>query len=167
MNETEEIRKACEALRSSINATFDRLFLILDEKERGETEVLPTPTEYVYPLTADTSIFIGKKPIAVLFGEERVEANNWRKVFAAVLSRCNTDAECHEMLMYLRNKAGGQVRVFLSDNPDGMRRPLRVDEDMYAETHYGSATLMHILVNRILAPAHFDCSNISIVIKPE
>ena len=115
MNEIEEIKRACEALQNSINATFDRLFLILNEKERGETEVLPTPTEYVYPLATGTNIFIGKKPIAVLFGEERVEANNWRKVFAAVLSRCNADAECHEMLMYLRNKASGQVRVFLSD----------------------------------------------------
>jgi len=67
--------------------------------------------------------------------------------------------------MYLRNKTAGKVRVFLSDKPDGMTRPLKIDEDMYAETHYGSQTLMHILVNRILIPARFDCSNISVVIK--
>jgi len=160
MNEIAEIKKMCEALKSSINAAFDRLLLALD----GE-EMTDLPTEYVYPLSADTNIFIGKKPIAVLFGEERAEANNWRKVFAAIMARCNADAQCHENLMYLRDKVSGRDRILLSHSPDSMRRPLKIDEDMYAEACYGTATLLSILRDRILSPAHFDCSDISIVIK--
>ena len=160
MNEIAEIKKACEALKSSINATFDRLLHALDGEETADL-----PTEYVYPFTADTNIFIGQKPVAVLFGEERVETDNWRKVYAAIISRCNADAQCHDNLMYLRDKVAGRDRVLLSHSPDSMKRPLKIDEDMYAEACYGTATLLYILRDRILAPAHFDYSSISIAIK--
>jgi hypothetical protein len=36
---------------------------------------------------------------------------------------------------------------------------------MYAEVCYGTGTLLYILRDRILAPARFDYSGISIVIK--
>jgi hypothetical protein len=166
MNEIQEIRKALEKTKSTINATvnatFDRLLLTLEGKEASDM-----PTEYAYPFTADTNIFIGKKPIAVMFSEERVEADNWRKVFAAIMAKCNGNAQCHDKLMYLRDKVAGKVRVFLSNSPDSMRRPLKIDEDMYAEVCYGTATLLNILRDRILTPAGFDCSGISIVLKEE
>ena len=160
MNEIAEIKKACEALKISINATFDRLILTL-----GGEEAMDLPTEYTYPFTADTNIFINTKPAAVLFGEERVEANNWRKVYAAIMARCNTETQCHDNLMYLRDKVAGRDRILLSHSPDGMRRPLKIDEDMYAEVCYGTATLLYILRDRILAPACFDYSGVSIIIK--
>jgi hypothetical protein len=69
--------------------------------------------------------------------------------------------------MYLRGKATDNVRTFLADSPNGMRRPLKVDEDMYAETHYGVESLLHILHRRILEPVGFDCSNIHIVIRKQ
>jgi len=121
--------------------------------------------EITYPLAVKPYVFVGKKPVAMLFGEERVDVKTWRQVYTAILRRCNDDPVHHERLMYLRNKVAGKVRKFLSDIPNGMSSPLKIDEDMYGETHYGSETLMHILVNHILAPAHFDYSNISIVIK--
>jgi len=46
-----------------------------------------------------------------------------------------------------------------------MTRPLKIDEGLYGETHYGSQTLMYILVERILSPVGYDCSDVSIVIK--
>jgi hypothetical protein len=121
--------------------------------------------EYVYPLSITPHIFIGKKPVAVLFGEERVEVKTWRQVYAVIIGRCNQEPACHEMLMYLRNKVAGKVRVFLSDRPDGMRRPFMVDNSIFAECHYGTATLLHILTIRILTPARFDYSNIRIAIN--
>jgi hypothetical protein len=122
-------------------------------------------SERVYPLGYPPYIFVGKKPVAVLFGEERVEVKSWRQVYAAVLARCNQDPACHERLLYLRNKAAGKVREFLSDKPDSMTRPLRIDDALFGEVHYGSQTLMHILTTRILTPAHFDYSGIYIVLK--
>ena len=121
--------------------------------------------ERPYPLTSPTYLFVGRKPAAVIFGDECVEVKTWRQVYAVIIGRCNDNPVCQEKLMYLRNKAAGKVRVFLSDKPDGMTRPLRIDEELYGETHYGSATLMHILINQILAYTGFDCSNIIISIK--
>ena len=164
MNELSEIKKAWEATINAVNTAFDR---IIQELESGETTGFATdlPMEYTYPFTADTNIFIGKKPAAVLFGDERVEADNWRKVYTAIIARCNADAKCHENLMYLRDKVSGRDRVLLSCSPDGMRRHIKIDEDMYAEVAYGTSTLLYILRDRILAPAHFDYSGIQIVIR--
>ena len=117
----------------------------------------------IFPLTAPPYLFRGRKPAAVLFGEERVDVKSWREVFVAILTACNK--ERHDTLMDLRGRLAGKIRVFLSDSPDRMTRPVKIDEGMYAETHYGSETLMHILVRRILDPARFDYSNISIIIK--
>ncbi len=122
-------------------------------------------SEYVYPLSVPPHIFIGKKPAAVLFGEERVEVKTWTQVYAAVIGRCNQDPAGHEMLMYLRNKAAGKVRVFISDSPAGMRRPLKVDEGIFCEVHYGTETLLHILTIRILKPARFDYSGIRVALR--
>ena len=121
--------------------------------------------EIDYPLTSPSYLFVGRKPIAVLFGEERIKVKTWRDVYAVVIGRCNENPLCHERLMYLRNKVSGRVRVFLSDKPDGMRRPYRIDKDLWGEVQYGSATLMHILINQILAYTGFDCSGISVILK--
>jgi hypothetical protein len=116
-------------------------------------------------LTADFHLFICEKPAAVLFGGERVNVKTWREVYRIILKRCNQNEKYHENLIYLRNKVGGKCRTFLSDKPDGMVRPLKIDDDLYGETKYGTMTLLHILINRILAPAGFGCHNISIALK--
>jgi hypothetical protein len=92
--------------------------------------------ELVYPFWIHPSVFVGKKPVAVLFGDERVEAKTWRQVVGVILTRC--DSEEHERLMYLRDKVHGKVRTILSASDSGMRRPLKIREDMYIETHFGS-----------------------------
>ena len=119
--------------------------------------------EFVYPFTADTYLFIGQKAAAVYFDEERVAVKNWRGVFKLILDRCNR--ERHDELMYLRNKVAGKVRVFLSDKPDGMARPFKIDDELFADSgQYGTATLLHILRDLILKPAHFDYDNIRVAI---
>ena len=160
MNEIMEIKKTRDTIKSTVNAAFDRLILTFDGEEATDL-----PTEYVYPLNSNTNIFIGKKPVAVLFGYERIDVKTWREVYEVVLKRYNQDEKHHESLMYLRNKIAGKCRVFLSDKPDGMTRPLQIDDDMYAETHYGTGTLLYILLNRILAPVGFDYNNINVVLK--
>ena len=121
--------------------------------------------ERTYPLTSPTYLFVGQKPAAVLFGEERVEVKTWRQVYAVIIGRCNENPQSHERLMYLRNRASGKVRKFLSDKPDGMSKPYQIDTDLWGEIHYGSATLMHILINQILVYTGFDYSGISLVLK--
>ena len=120
--------------------------------------------EHTYPLTAPTYLFVGQKPVAVLFGDERVDVKTWIQVYAVIIGRCNENPQYHERLMYLRNKAAGKVRLFLSDKADGMSKPYRIDTDLWGEVHYGSATLMHILTKQILVYTGFDISGISLVI---
>jgi hypothetical protein len=119
--------------------------------------------EYKLPLSSATFLFVGKKPTAVYFGDERVEVKNWRRVFEVIMSRCNQ--QCHDRLMYLRNKVAGRDRMLLSNSPDGLRSPVKVDDEIYAASGYGSATMMYILTDRILKPAGFRYSDISIVMK--
>ena len=88
--------------------------------------------EYVYPFTAETYLFIGKKAMAVYFGEERVAVKNWREVFKLILQTCNK--ENHNDLMYLRNKVAGKVRLFLSDKPEGMVKPFEIDDELFADS---------------------------------
>jgi hypothetical protein len=38
-----------------------------------------TAFEPSYPLGVHPSLFVGKKPVAVLFGDERVEVKTWRQ----------------------------------------------------------------------------------------
>ncbi|MDR1565059.1 MAG: hypothetical protein LBS74_08895 [Oscillospiraceae bacterium] len=119
--------------------------------------------ELKLPLSCATYHFVGKKPTAVIFSDERVEVKTWKQVFAVVLSRCNQ--QCHDQLMYLRNKVAGRDRLLLSDSPDGLRNPVKIDDDLYAASGYGSSTMMHILCNRILTPARFNFSGISVVLR--
>ena len=122
--------------------------------------------EYEYALKyAPAYLFIGKKPAAVLFGDERVDVKKWTDVYRLVYGRVNQDAQAHEDLMYLRNKAAGKVRTFISDTPDEMRRPIKVDEDLYVEAHYGTQTMHHIMVDCILRYVRYDLSDIKVVVK--
>jgi hypothetical protein len=119
--------------------------------------------ELIYPFSIHPSVFVGKKPAAVLFGDERVEVKTWRQVVSVILTRCNSEE--HERLMYLRDKVHGKVRTILSASESGMRRPLRIDDGLFFESHYGSATMMYILRDLILAYTSFDYSDIRIIVK--
>ena len=120
---------------------------------------------YTVPLSVQSSMFVGKKPVAVMFGEEALPTHTWVKVYNTIMQRVIQDPIYHDRLMELRNKLAGKVRFFVSDKPDTMRRPLKISEDLYCEVHYGSATLMHILVNIILKAIRYDHSDIKIIIK--
>jgi hypothetical protein len=109
--------------------------------------------------------FIGRKPAAVLFGDERIEVKKWTDVYRLIYERVNQDPQGHEDLMYLRNKAIGKVRVFVSDLGNGMKRPMKVDDDLYIENCYGVETSFHIMLNCVLRYVRYDISDIKVVVK--
>jgi hypothetical protein len=163
MNNTEiiaELKTAQAEIRVIVNTAFDKILRGLSGEGTPESS-----SGYEIPFEANPNIFIGKKPTAVLFDGERVEAGKWTQVYGEIIGRANREPHCHEQLMCLRNKTGGKVRVFLSDKPDGMRRPHRIDEELYGETQYGSSTLMHILCKRILDYTDYDYGSIKIALK--
>jgi hypothetical protein len=147
----ELIERTRDELIAGINAEFDILLARISGNATADV-----PTEYMLRLDGDTNRFIGAKITAVLFGDERVEVKNWRKAFELILNRCNR--ERHEELMALRNRTAGKTRIFLSDKPDGMSYPHRIDDELWVEEHYGNGTLFHILCHRILSQPSFSDS---------
>ena len=116
-------------------------------------------------LNVHPSLFVGKKPLAVIIDGEEIPATTWRKVYKIILQHCIQDPVRHKLLMSLRGRIAGQQRVFISASPDKMSCPLEICEGLYAEVHYGSQTLMHILTERVLKPLNYDFSNIKIMLK--
>ena len=123
--------------------------------------------DVIYPLDYNLGEFKGRKPTSIIFGRERVSVGTWTAVFAEIMRRCNEDPVRHKTLMDLRNRISGRKRAILSDKPDGMRTPLRIDNKLYAETHYDTTTLMHVLLHRILKPAGYDYSNLYVALRQE
>jgi hypothetical protein len=148
-----------DSLINHISAEFNRLIAMMEITDSAAI------LDRTIPITADPIIFKHKKPIAVLFGTEQVDAPSWKMAYSIILSRCNQDAKCHEHLMSLRGRVGGSVRVFLTDSPDGMRNPIKIDDDLYAEASYGAQGVMQILTNRMLAPVRYDYSGISVIVR--
>ena len=122
--------------------------------------------ETICPLHSGTAMFKGKKPTGVLFGEsDRVDVGTWKKVFREILRRCNADPEKHVSLMNLRGRISGRERILLSKDPDGMRSPLKVADNLYVETHYDTETLLRLLMVRILDAVGYDYRHISVAIR--
>jgi hypothetical protein len=67
--------------------------------------------------------------------------------------------------MSLRNRVHGNIRWLISDSPAGMSNPKQIDDDLYIEFHYGTETLLHIMVDCILKYVRYDISNIKVVVK--
>jgi hypothetical protein len=161
MDAIAEVKAAQAHLEQEIRKTFEELVKKLRNAEDSE-ETGTKAYETLYPLSADPAIFKGETPTCVLFGEKRAIAHTWKNVFKLLILECNADVGKHKALMELRNKILGRARVLLSDDPRGMRRPFQIDKKLYAETHYDTETLMHILLHRILDELGFDYSNISV-----
>jgi len=158
-----ELKNLRENLLSIVNTSIDSLIARL---ESGEDIEIGTSSIVTYPLNVTPALFKGMKPIAILFGEERVAVKNWRTVCTEILQRCIADPDRHADLLYLRNKIAGRVRVMLSDKPDGMNRPLKLTDELYMETFYDTEWLIRILTKELLDNARFDYSDISIEVMP-
>jgi hypothetical protein len=157
-----ELRHTQNSITHIMNTHFDGLISGLndkEQKERGEAK------ERIVPLSINPSIFVGRKATAVIIDGVRITVKTWRGVYKEILMYCIKDPDLLNGLMYLRGKAAGKVRVFISDNNESMTRPLMITECLYVETHYGSQTMMDIMTNRILRPIGFDLSKVEIVMK--
>ena len=161
-----KIKTAQTYLVNEINKTFGELLKNLKNMD-NEGGIQERTYETVYPLTANPSIFKGKKPTCVLFDEKRTIAHTWKNVFKILILQCNADTKNHKALMELRNKILGRERIILSDSSRGMLRPFKIDKDLWAETHYDTESLMRILLNRILDEVGFDYSKISVAVRNE
>lgn len=162
MNLINEIRENQNQLILMINTTFDELVKKVEKMQRGE-ENDEMEYEITYPIT-NTSVFKGKKPIAVKIQNKRVITPTWKKVVENILKEVLEDEQMKNKIFGLRDVLLGRVRTRVSKKKDKMRSPLKLCDELYIETHYDTETLMNLLLE-ILDSISYDYNNIKVVIK--
>ena len=162
MNVIKDIREKQNELIVMINTIFDEMVKEV-ENFKNENNEINIEYESLYPIT-NTTGFKGKKPIAVKFGNERVITPTWKVVVETILKRILQEKEMKERILGLRDRLLGRKRKRLSSDDKEMRSPIKLDEELYIETHYDTETLMNLLLE-ILNEISYDYNNIRIVIK--
>ena len=165
MNAIQEIQKVRSMLLKA-DAVLTKLVEGM-ENPSVAVEMQPSSERYetVYPITVNPAIFKGTKPTAVMFYDERIDVSKWKKVAEEMMRRCNADSEKHVALMNLRGRISGRERVLLSKSGDDMRSPIKIDENLYIETHYDTETLLRTLMTRILDVVGYDYDGITVAIR--
>lgn len=162
MEQIRRIREKQDQLITLINATFDEIVAELERTTQG-TQNYESDYESIYPIT-NTAGFKGKKPIAVLFQEERIITPTWKSVVEKILTEVMKNEENKNRIMSLRDKLYGRVRNRISESEEGMRSAIKLEENLYIETHYDTETLMKLLL-QILDEIKYDYNKIKIIIK--
>lgn len=118
-------------------------------------------------LTSSPFLFKGEKPVSLTMRDGRtIPTPTWKSVALAVLKDCNNEPEMHQRLMNLRGSVAGRTRFILSANHDDMNVPLKIDDDLYFEGKFDSEYLMKMMTERVLNPVGYDCSGISVTLRP-
>jgi len=165
MNVIERIQNTRSELMLKVDAAFDELIRTLGNGADIAPRQLRGNFETVYPITVNPAIFKGKKPKAVIFGNERVDVGKWKTVVEEMMKRCNEDPEKHVDLMNLRGRISGRERVILAKDGERMRSPIKVDENLFVETHYDTETLLRTIMTRILDVVGYDYSGITVAVR--
>ena len=165
MDAIKEILNARNEAIKKIDTIFDELIRKLENNPPSSALPSSKAYEIIYPIATNPTVFKGKSPTAVIFDNERVDVRSWKMVIGEIMQRCNADTEKHVDLMNLRGKISGPKRVLLAKDNDKMRSPIKVDENLYIETHYDTETNLRILMTRILDAVSYDYSNIFVAIR--
>ena len=165
---TEQQRTALsqlESLRSEMHSMVDARVdgSIQHILHGGVLDIAPT-----LPLTANPSVFKGKKPESILFPDGReIKTPTWKTTVLAIMQDCNEDPVMHAHLMGLRGKVLGRQRTILAASPEKMHAPLEIDKDIYMESCYDTGTLLYVLKNRVLDEVGYNYSGIRVQLRQE
>ena len=165
MNAIQEIQNIRSEIMLKVDTAFTELIRKLESGSDNSERRWVGNYETVYPITVNSAIFKGKKPTAVLFGDERIDVSKWKTVIAEIMKSCNEDSEKHVSLMNLRGKISGRERVILAKNDDKMRSPMKISENLYIETHYDTETLLRTIMTRILDVVEYDYSSVKVAVR--
>lgn len=162
MDLIKDIREKQNEIIMIVNTLFDEL---VKEVSNIKTEEKEKKNEFetILPLS-NTKIFKGKKPIAVIFGENRIITPTWKIVVEIILKEVLKEENMKEKLYGLSDKLLGRKRTRLSKSSDEMRKPLKLSDELYIETHYDTETLMNLLL-QILNDVSYNYNDIKVAIK--
>lgn len=155
-----EIRKKQDELIVMINVTFDA---IVRDIQNFDGKAQNNNFESIYPLSSVIG-FRSKKIIAVIINGERIKTPTWKMALQIILQDAIKDNNKLVKMYSLCDKLLGRKRTRLSTNPNDMRSPLKLAENLYIESHYDTESLLRLLLY-ILDEISYDYSNVKIVIK--
>lgn len=152
----EELLSECEYINDKIRRYINSQCDNLKMKITGE-ELIPTP---IY--LDDPHIFIGSKPIKLIIGTEEYAVSKWREVTFILLSEINKAH--YDEIREIADRYRGKCRIILGSSGIGMDNPMKIDDDLYFEGHFGvEATITHLL--RICRYTGFDTRKILVSIR--
>ena len=162
MNLVNEIREKQNEIIMIVNTLFDELVNEVSNIKVEQNEKINN-FENILPLS-NTKVFKGKKPIAVIFGENRIKTPTWKIVIETILKEVLKEENMKEKLYDLSDKLLGRKRTRLTESPEEMRKPLKLDDNLYIETHYDTETLMNLLL-QILNDISYNYKDIKVAIR--
>lgn len=169
MNLYNELQNFRAELINDINMKFDSILKQIDENPNSDIISHSNEQkdyEIIMPLCMRSSAFKGKKPVAVIFKDgSRINIRSWKNAVSVILNDCIKDKSIKQQLYKLTGRISGRNRVLLSSSKKDMRSPIKIDENLYVESHYDTETLIRILTTRILEPVGYDYSEINIAIR--
>jgi len=147
----EELLKELDRMRDkmirNINSEYDNLKMQLTGEEN-----VPAPIRLDNPHK-----FIGRKPVKLYIGSEEYSVSKWSEVAYFLLCKLNT--ERYNEIRGISDKLSGKKRIILGSSGDGMDRALKVDEDLYFESHFGTEMMLTLLL-KICKYVDFDSNTI-------
>lgn len=149
-----------EQIHRLVDERFDGLLcdLILGE----EAEKFRAEEGRLLPFASPPSMFKGEKPASVILHGVEIEAATWKKAVLIVLRDCAANPQCHRRMMELRGRVNGNFRTLLSDHPEGMASPLKIDAGLYWESKFDTEALLGILTVKLLEQVGYDYQDIVI-----
>ncbi len=165
MENKEEILRELEESRKRMHDTIDERYDEMINAVQTGNHINSEPS--TYSLSYPPALFKGKRPQAIIYPDgARVKLTTWQNFALELLTACNSENKCHEKLMELRNKISGRSRYILSDKPDGMDRPIRIDEGLYFEGKFDTEYLIKMMTENIFKRVGFQYEGIEVELKP-
>lgn len=156
---------------AAVNVCREQLHRLVDERLDGllcdlilgeEAEKFHAEEGRLLPFVSPPAMFKGERPASVILHGVEIEATTWKKVVLAILQDCAAHPQCHKRMMELRGRVNGNFRPLLSDHPEGMASPLKIDAGMYWESKFDTEALLGNLTEKLLEQVGYDYQNIVI-----
>ena len=158
----DEIERCRAQLHQLVDSRMDALVLRMTVGDL--TAYLQGTGARVLPLSSAATQCKGTKPVAVVLPSgERVETSTWKKAAAAILRDCDSDPQRHDLLMKLRGQVPGNFRQLLSETPDGMSGPLKINDGLYLESRFDTQALLENLTQKVLRRVGYDCGGVAVL----
>lgn len=154
-----------KAQLDEISATLDRL--IAEQRPAREGYgYAPRAFETTYNVNTDFAFFKGKKPTGITLPDgTRKNVSTWKQLVTELLRDCVSDERKKAVLLELRGRIAGRNRTLLAATDENMRSPVKLCNYLYVESHYDTETLLHVVLKKILDPAGYDYSRVTVALK--